>query len=78
MFNPAEALITTILTQQRSSLRKKEYPVERLKKHSGTQTESEPTMISQVPEGKMELFVQRLQQLTAKKKAQRLAEQRRG
>ena len=67
----------TILMQQRYLLRRKEYPVEKLKKHSGTQTESAPSMISQVPEGKMGLFVGMLQDLTAKKKAQRLAEERR-
>jgi len=49
--------------------------VEKLKKHSGTQTESEQSMVSQVPEDKMDLFVQMLQDLTAKKKAQRLAEE---
>ena len=49
--------------------------MEKLKKHSGTQTESEQSMVSQVPEDKMDLFVQMLQDLTAKKKAQRLAEE---
>ena len=75
MFSLVEALTMTILMQQKYLLRRKEYPVEKLKKHSGTQTESEPSMVSQVPEGKMDLFVQMLQDLTAKKKAQRLAEE---
>jgi len=48
--------------------------MEKLKKHSGTQTdtETEPSMVSQVPEGKMDLFVSMLQDLMDKKKARRL------
>ena len=46
---------------------------DKIKKHSGTQTETEESMVSQVPEGKMDLFVEMLQELMLKKKKAREA-----
>ena len=44
-----------------------------MKKHSGTQTDSEPSIVGQVPEGKMDLFVKMIQD-SMRKKAQRSVE----
>ena len=55
---------TTIISMQQSCWpRRREYLVEKMKKHSGTQTEQEPSMVSQVPPEKMDLFVEMLNEL---------------
>ncbi len=41
--------------------------MEKFKKHSGTQTDTEPSMVSQVPPDKMDLFVEMLNELVQRK-----------
>jgi len=43
--------------------------VKKLKKHSGTQTETEPSIVEQVPDDKMELFVQMLNEMMERKRS---------
>ena len=43
--------------------------MDELKKHSATQTETEQSILSQVPEDKMKLFVQMLEEMMLKKRS---------